>query len=97
MSEWGLTWLWVLQENKCKAFERETKGFIHSFPQIFYVSWKKRSETKLIDFNRKVTSALLWAEVKNHKFSKSAATTDSPVRETVVLISFHRGALQAHH
>ena len=54
--------------------ERQKDSFIDSFfSTSIYVSWKKRSETKLTDFNSKVTSALMCAEVKNYKVSKSAA------------------------
>ena len=38
-----------------------------------------------------------WSGLPLPSPSKSAATIISPVREIVVLTSFHRGALQAHH
>ena len=59
-------------------WKRQKNSFTHSFfSTSIYVSRKKRSETKLTDFNSKVTSALMYAEVKNYKVSKSPAAPKS--------------------
>lgn len=90
MSEWGLSQLWVLRENKCSRVLsagklcKETKGFTHSLFSTNICFHGRKG----VRFNSQTLQGF------QDRSSNRGLTCKKAI---AVLISLHRGALQARH
>lgn len=105
MSEWGLSQLWVLRENKCSwvlsagKLCKETKGFTHSLfsTNICFHGRKGVRFNSQTFVNGKVTTDLMVCRGQEPQgFQDRSSNRGLTCKEAIaVLTSVHTGALQA--